>query len=138
MPSDQIQPDPEPRRRRNRDLDDEDDDRPRRRRRRRDDDDEDDDYPRVRQKDAVETFIPYRNPMGLIAYYLGVFSLIPCAGLFLGPAGLILGIMGLKYRKKNPTAGGGGHAIAGIVLGSIASLLNLGAVIVFVIAIASK
>jgi hypothetical protein len=135
MADDQIQPRPEPRRRRDEDIEERDDDRPRRRRRR---DEDDEDYPRVRRKDAVETLIPYHNPSGLIAYYVGVFSLIPCAALILGPAGIVLGIMGLNYRKKNSTAGGAGHAIAGIVLGSITGLLNWGVVLVFVIAMFLK
>jgi hypothetical protein len=136
MADDQIQPRPERRRRRDEDSEDRDDDRPRRRRRR--DDDEDEDYPRTRRNDALETLIPYHNPMGLTAYYVGVFSLIPCAGLLLGPAGIVLGVMGLNYRKKNPTAGGAGHAITGIVLGSITSLLNWGVIVLFVIAMLLK
>jgi hypothetical protein len=99
------------------------------------DDEYDDDYDdpeRFRQKDAVETLIPYRNPLGLTAYYMGVFALIPCVGLLLGPAAFILGILGVRYANKHPTAGGKGHAIAGIVLGT---LVVLGSVlfIVFVI-----
>ncbi|HBI45715.1 MAG TPA: hypothetical protein DDY78_23105 [Planctomycetales bacterium] len=83
---------------------------------------EDDDDVRIRQPGAIETLIPYKNPMGLIAYYLGVFSFIPCVGLLLGPAALVLGIMGIRYRNKHPTAGGLGHAITGVVLGSLTSL----------------
>jgi hypothetical protein len=93
------------------------------------DDEYDDDYDdpeRFRRKDAVETLIPYRNPLGLTAYYMGVFALIPCVGLLLGPAAFILGILGLRYGKKNPTAGGAGHAIAGIVLGTLVVLGHLG------------
>jgi hypothetical protein len=130
MPDDQIQPEPEPRRR-NRDdrVQNEapDEERPRRSRRDEDEDEDDDiDSRRFRKSSGVETLIPYRNPKGLIAYYLGVFSLIPCAGLFLGPAALILGILGVSYSKKHPTAGGVGHAIAGIVLGAVTTLGNWG------------
>jgi hypothetical protein len=137
MPSDQIQPEPERRRRRDRDWEDDEGDRPRRHRRR-DDDDDDEDYRRSRKRDPVETLIPYHNPMGLIAYYMGVFSLIPVVGLLLGPAGLILGIFGLRYRKKHPEAGGMGHAIAGIVLGSLTTFLNWGVVIFVVIGLLMK
>lgn len=72
--------------------------------------------------DAVSTIIPYKNGQALIAYYLGVFSLIPCVGHLLGPAALVLGILGLRYAKAHPTAKGGGHAIAGIVLGGLTTL----------------
>lgn len=74
--------------------------------------------------EAVSTIIPYKNVRALIAYYLGVFSLIPCAGLVLGPAAVVLGILGLRYVKANPTAKGTGHAIAGIVLGGLTTLAN--------------
>ncbi len=98
---------------------------------------DDDDYDvRRRRSDPVEAFIPYRNPLGLTAYYLGVFSFIPCLGLFLGPASLIVGILGVRYRNRNPTAGGLGHAISGIVMGSLTSLANWGVVIVVLAAIA--
>jgi len=95
---------------------------PRRRRAERPPREDDDDDVRIRQPGAIETLIPYKNPMGLIAYYLGVFSFIPCVGLLLGPAALVLGIMGIRYRNKHPTAGGLGHAITGVVLGSLTSL----------------
>jgi hypothetical protein len=96
--------------------------------------DEDDFEGRIRRPDGVETFIPYKNPQGLIAYYLGVFAVIPCAGLLLGPAALILGIMGYRYSQRHPTARGGGHAIAGIVLGLLTALLNWGVVIAMLVA----
>lgn len=94
--------------------------RPRARARRRDDDD------RFRQPDdPVSTMIPYKNPQALIAYYCGVFGLIPCLGAILGPVAIILGILGLRYVKTHPTAKGTGHAITGIVLGSIDLLYHL-------------
>jgi hypothetical protein len=104
------------------------------RRRPRDDDDEYD--VRRRPPDPVQVLIPYKNPLGLIAYYAGVFSFIPCAGLALGPTALILGILGVRYRNKYPTAGGLGHAISGIVMGSLTSLANWGFVIVAAVAAA--
>ena len=96
-----------------------------------DDDAYDDDRPRIR-RDAddggVSTLIPYKNPKALIAYYLGVFGLIPILGLVLAIAAVILGIMGLKYAKRHPTAKGTGHAIVGIVLGVISVLYHLSCV----------
>src|SRR5262249_42831092 len=82
-------------------------------------------------EETVSTIIPYKNGRALAAYYLGVFGLIPCLGLLLGPAALILGILGMRYVKANPTAKGTGHAIAGIIMGSLATLGNWGAVIAF-------
>ena len=31
--------------------------------------------------DAAATVIPYKNAPALVAYYMGIFSLIPCVGL---------------------------------------------------------
>jgi hypothetical protein len=105
--------------------------RPKPRPRPRDDEDDYDDPGRFRQKDAVESLIPYKNPQGLMAYYAGVFALIPCVGLILGPAAFILGILGIRYANKYPTAGGKGHAIAGVVLGTLVVLGHLAAVVFF-------
>lgn len=86
---------------------------------------------------GVSTLIPYRNAKALVAYYFGVFSLIPCLGAGLGPAALILGILGLRYANRNPTAKGTGHAIVGIVLGSLVSLAHLGILVLMLIGAAS-
>jgi hypothetical protein len=69
--------------------------------------------------------IPYKNPKALMAYYCGVFSLIPGLGLILGPIAAILGFLGLKAKSKNPKVRGTGHAIAGIVLGGLVTLGHL-------------
>jgi len=90
-----------------------------RRRRRRDYDQENES-----SDGGISTLIPYTNPKALIAYYLGVFGLIPCLGALLGPAALTLGILGLRLVRAHPTAKGTGHAIAGIVLGSLELLAN--------------
>lgn len=73
---------------------------------------------------GLTTLIPYTNPRALTAYYCGVFALIPVVGLVLGPIALVLGILGLLFVNANPTAKGTGHAIAGIVLGTITLLFN--------------
>ncbi len=69
--------------------------------------------------DATGGIIPYKNPPALIAYYLGLFSLIPCLGLLLAPAAIILGIIGLKKKNKCPVIKGGIHAWIGIICGFI-------------------
>ena len=101
-------------------------DEPRRRRRRYADDD--DDY-RDRGPDGLESLVPYRNPKGLIAYYAGVFSFIPLLGAVLGPAAFVFGILGVKYANRYPKARGKGHAISGIVMGSLTTLLNWGCIL---------
>jgi hypothetical protein len=133
MADEHLQPEQDRHIRRDRDEDDV----PRRRRRR--DDDDDDIAARIRKPhDPTGGLIPYRNPKALIAYYLGVFSLIPCLGAALGPAALILGILGLQYHKRHETAGGMGHAIAGIVLGSLVTLGHLVVLLLIVLAGLSK
>ena len=72
--------------------------------------------------DATGGIIPYKNPHALIAYYLGIVSLLPLIGLPFGIASLILGIIGLRKRKQNPVIKGSAHAIIGIVCGCLSLL----------------
>lgn len=95
---------------------DEENDRRRRRRIRRDVDEE---------GDATGGVIPYKNAPALIAYYCAIFSLIPCAGLLLGIAAVILGFVGLSKYKQNPRVHGVAHAWIGIVLGGLTFLGNI-------------
>jgi hypothetical protein len=85
--------------------------------------------------EAVSIIIPYKNPKALVGYYLGVFSLIPVAGLLLGPAAMVLGVLGLRDRRRNPQLHGLGHAITALVLGGIATIYHLVAVVLIVIAV---
>lgn len=77
--------------------------------------------------------IPYRNPPALIAYYLGIFALIPFLGLFLAIPAFILGIIGLRARAKDPSCHGAVHAWIGIVAGLLFTLLWGGLLIVSII-----
>jgi hypothetical protein len=86
--------------------------------------------------DATGGVIPYKNVPALVAYYLGVFSLIPCFAIPLGVAALILGVVGLATYKKHPQVRGAVHAWVGIVLGGLMLLANL-AVIVFMFVVAA-
>ena len=72
--------------------------------------------------DTLGGLIPYRNAQALWAYYLGIFSFIPCVGIPLGITALILGLRGLKYARLHPEARGTGHAWAGIILGSLCAV----------------
>ena len=73
--------------------------------------------------DVTGGIIPYKNLPALFAYYLGLFSLLPCLGLFLAIPALVLGIMGLKKRKQNPAVKGSVHAWIGIVMGGMFTLV---------------
>ncbi len=71
---------------------------------------------------ALGGLIPYKNAYALVSYYLGVFSIIPGFGILLAIPAIILGVMGLKFYKKNPAARGKTHAWAGILGGLIFGL----------------
>jgi hypothetical protein len=82
--------------------------------------------------DVTGGLIPYKNPHALAAYYLGVFSVIPCVGFVLGCGAVPLGISGLRQRAKHPVIRGSLHAWVGIVLGSLAVLVHLAFAILLV------
>jgi serine/threonine protein kinase len=73
--------------------------------------------------DATGGVIPYKNPPALIAYYCGVFSLIPIIGIIVGIPGIILGVVGLWRSRANPPIKGAVHAWIGIILGGLATML---------------
>jgi len=85
------------------------------------------------QGDATGGIIPYKNPKALIAYYLGILSGLPLIGLPLGIAAFVLGIMGLKDRKRNPAIKGSIHAGIGIGCGLIFTLLWGGIIILGIV-----
>lgn len=78
---------------------------------------------------AIEALIPYRNAGALAAYYLGVFALIPCVGLILAVLAIGFGVAGLRAARQHPQTKGRGHAVAGIVLGSLVLLGHVAAFI---------
>ncbi len=89
-------------------------------------------HPHGQQGDATGGVIPYKNPQALVAYYLGIVALLPVIGLPFGIASLVLGILGLRARKRNPVIKGSAHAIIGIC-GGVFSLLCGGTVLFFMI-----
>lgn len=71
---------------------------------------------------STNNLIPIANPRALLAYYLAIFSMIPGFCLFLGPAAVILGIIGLREVNRNPQIGGKVHSWVGIILGGLSTL----------------
>ena len=69
-----------------------------------------------------------RNTAAVTAYYLGVASVLCC--VFTGVPALILGIVGLRKAKEDPSLKGEVHAWVGIVLGALSIALPLIAAIV--------
>ena len=56
---------------------------------------------------ALGGLIPDKNPSALTSYYLGIFSIIPCVGLPMGIAAVVLGLRGLSLVKQRPEVRGG-------------------------------
>jgi hypothetical protein len=88
--------------------------------------------------DGTGGLIPYKNPAALAAYYLGLFSLFPVLGLFLAIPALVLGIAGLRARKRDPAIKGSVHAWIGIVMGGIFTLVWGALAILIVVALWSQ
>ena len=89
-------------------------------------------------RDATGGVIPYNNPKALIAYYCGIVSGLPLIGLPFGIAAFVLGIMGLRDRKRNPAIKGSAHAWVGIGCGGLFSLLWLLAAISMIVAMIAR
>jgi hypothetical protein len=131
--------DPRPRRRtRKREEDEEDEEyeekRPRRRpakaRRRQDDEYEDYEDEEYGAENVLQAIVPTSNPKALLAYYCGIFGLIPVLGFILGPLALLFGILGLRSSSRNRKVRGAGHAIAGVILGPLGLVLSIVEVVV--------
>lgn len=83
--------------------------------------------------DATGGIIPYKNPPALIGYYLGIASLIPIVGFVAGPVALVLGIMGLIRRAKQPAIRGAAHAWVAMILGGGSFVVHLTFVVVMAV-----
>ena len=88
--------------------------------------------------DPMASIVPYKNPPALTSYYLGLFSIFPVLGLFMGVAALVLGTKGMKMVREHPEAKGKAHAGIGIGCGLIGLLFNLAIIIIFVGAFLSR
>lgn len=93
-------------------------------------------YTPVHQEgDGTGGVIPYKNPKALIAYYLGIISGLPLIGFPFAVAAFILGILGLRDRKKNPVIKGSAHAWIGIGCGGLFAVLWGGAAIALIVSL---
>ena len=72
--------------------------------------------PAARVEDPLLALVPYKNAAAVWAYYLGVFALIPCFGVALAIAAIVMGIRGLGNAAEHPEAKGKVHAWVGIIL----------------------
>jgi hypothetical protein len=76
--------------------------------------------------------IPVKNPQALAAYYLGLFSLLPCFPI--GIAAFFLGLRGLRNARENPAVRGTVHAWIGVLMGGFCGLLWLALTVLICIA----
>jgi hypothetical protein len=74
--------------------------------------------------DGTGGIIPYKNPPALIGYYLGIGALVPVFGFLISIPAIVLGIMGLRKRMREPHVKGSVHAWIAIVLGTIGLIGN--------------
>ena len=77
------------------------------------------------KSDATGGLIPYKNPYALVGYYLSIFSMIPFVGIFLGVAGIICGIVGVRRRNRNPMVRGTAHAWFAILFSALVILIQV-------------
>lgn len=94
-------------------------------------------YPPQSSGGAFGGLIPDQNPSALTAYYLGIFSIIPCVGLPMGIAAVVLGIRGLSLVNLRPEVQGRTHALVGIIAGGLFALINLVLWMVIVLSVLS-
>lgn len=84
-------------------------------------------YTRPTARPTGTKLVPSGNKAALIAYYCGIFALVPCITvLVLGPVAIYFGFKGLEAYRKDPGVYGKGHSYAGIVLGTGAFVLYVG------------
>ena len=77
---------------------------------------------RRRKNDRSEvpvSFLPDGNPSARWAYLCVIIGLIPGLGALLGPAAVVLGILGRRVALRDEFRRGLGHAYVSRVLGAI-------------------
>lgn len=83
----------------------------------------------------MEHVIPMKNQPALLGYYYAIFGLLPIFGLFLAPAAITYGLIGLDRGNRLPRNIGYGHALFAIVAGIIGAVINYGMVAAICIAL---
>jgi hypothetical protein len=77
-----------------------------------------DDTPRPKRKP--------KNPNANASFTVGLVSLVPVLGCFLGPLAILLALTGFSYARANPDAGGRGRAKSGMWFGLVGCLISYG------------
>ena len=74
------------------------------------------------------SFTPWKNPAAVYSYAVGLAGMTPVLGLLLGPAAIVLGLVGHARLRRNPEIKGLSFIRAGIVLGTLDLIVNVAGV----------
>jgi hypothetical protein len=85
--------------------------------------------PRSAMATSMEHVIPTKNQPALLGYYYAIFGLLPIIGLFLAPAAISYGIIGLDRGNRLPRNIGYGHALFATVAGILGAIISYGLVV---------
>ena len=86
----------------------------------------------VANEAAINPWIHSSNRLALMAYRCSLLALIPFFGLVFGPLAVVLGLLGRRSERRQPSERGAGQAMAAIVLG-VATLLTQWAGLFFIL-----
>ena len=70
------------------------------------------------------SFVPWKNPLAVYSYGVGLAALTPVLGLVLGPIAVLLGLIGFIHRRLRPKVHGTNFAVAGMLLGTVNTAFN--------------
>jgi hypothetical protein len=73
--------------------------------------------------------------LALSAYRCGVYSLIPVAGLVLGPIAIVLALLAWREGRRDPDARGNGHVPIALTLGLMTLIFNAAGVALMAMAL---
>jgi hypothetical protein len=74
------------------------------------------------------SFTPWKNPAAVYSYAVALAGITPVLGLVLGPAAIVLGLVGSARLRRNPEIKGLSFIRAGIVLGTLDFVVNVAGV----------
>jgi hypothetical protein len=92
---------------------------------------------RSESHDEAETAFGNPPTPALRAFHLGLYSLIPVAGLFVGPVAIVRALAAWRQRHGAATAAEKGYIGAALVLGVSALLCNAAGLVLMVLGLTS-
>lgn len=80
-----------------------------------------------------QVIMPTKNPASIVAYYCGIFGLIPIVGIPLAIIAIIFGHKAMALWRVQPSPGAKAHAMTGLILGYFELVVLLAFVILMAI-----